>query len=87
MVYLNNTSISKGLNINLEFGRLYLNNLILPEFTEINLNLPKGLVDLELNPSMPKQHFNITQKYGAICLAGAEITDFVSSQNCPSDEE
>lgn len=30
MVYLNNTSISKGMSVNLDYGRIYLNNFIFP---------------------------------------------------------
>ena len=81
---MNNTSFSKALAINLENGRVYLSNLVLPDFVTFDIQVPKGIVNIQLPPSEAKQHFSITQTYGAICLSGGEITDYSSSEDCPS---
>ena len=84
VVRLNHTSIAKALTIHLEYGFLYLNNLILPTSTLFDLQLAKGLIDIELHPSMTPQFFNVSHPYGAICLSGGGVNGYRSSEDCPS---
>ena len=86
MMWLNNTAISKSLTINLEYGRLYLNNII-PNETRFNIQVPKGLVDIQIHPQHSPQFFNVSQTYGAICLSGGDIAAYNYSQECPSEQE
>ena len=51
---MNNTSFSEALAINLENGRIYLNNLILPDFVNFDIQVPMGIVDIQLHPSQDK---------------------------------